>query len=105
MLDLLVPKGTNAIAIATGNGDGTFSPFGTLTATGAVDDVVVCDHDKDGRPDVVAIYATSVPTYGLNLFLNLGGGNFAAATSLQTAFRPQHMVALDSNNDGKSALL
>jgi len=90
----------NTVSILLGNGDGTFAPRTTLSATHALK-AVAGDFNHDGKIDL-AVATDS----GVNLFLGNGNGTFASSTTIYTAgASPSDMVAGDLNNDGSVDLV
>ena len=84
-----------------GNGDGTFqaaislatSPSGSGGAMG----VAIGDLNNDGKPDLLATNAT-LQTVGI--LLNMGGGEFAAVTTVKVQPGPAGLALTDFNHDG-----
>ncbi len=83
------------------NGDGTFTLVGNIPAAGAFD-CVFADFDGDSDADTACarFFADSVGTA-----LNIGGGNFSAATQHPVSDCPIQIRSGDVNGDQKEDLL
>jgi hypothetical protein len=107
----------SAIRVLTGNGDGTFRSWVTLTDRSVPMAVAVGDVNGDHRGDLVFADATTfnpvTNTFGsgkVQVLLNQGGGTFQAGWTLQTVptgpAGPGHvaLALADYNRDGKPDL-
>ncbi|MFN7930987.1 MAG: VCBS repeat-containing protein [Blastocatellia bacterium] len=97
-LDLLVAvNSASDIAIALGNGDGTFGTPATITTPGTnPTDILVGDFDGDTKADVVA---TNSSNDFLTIFPGKGDGTFLTAKTFNTGAGPIALDAGDLNND------
>jgi hypothetical protein len=90
----------NNVAVAFGNGDGTFS--GTITLPTAAGQIIVADFNGDGIPDLAVAHPS---TYSVGILLGTGGRAFGAPSEYPFAPHLYNMVAADVNNDGAVDLL
>jgi VCBS repeat protein/centrosomal CEP192-like protein/ASPM-SPD-2-Hydin domain-containing protein len=94
--------GTNGVAILLGNGDGTFTAGGKLTAplSNALS-AVVGDFNGDGKMDL-AVVDRGVSTDSVFFFFGNGNGTFQAPTSVSLGglAASNQIVAADFNKDG-----
>lgn len=97
-LDLLVAlNSASDLAVALGNGDGTFAAPTTITTSGAnPTDVLVGDFDGDSKADVVV---TNNANDFVTIFPGKGDGTFLTAKTLNTGAGPVALDAGDLNND------
>src|SRR5208282_1899917 len=91
--------GTEMVEVLLGNGDGTFTPFGSTLSVGSYPSAIVSvDFDGDGIPDLAVTIAFSS---SLAVFLGNGDGTFRpAAASPETGNYPLSLLAADFNGDG-----
>ena len=89
-------EGNNFIAVAMGNGDGTFTVKDILSGVFITRGIVASDFNGDGLPDIVA----GLPTSSLGvLFTNDGQGGFLR--SFMATGGGSSVVASDFNGDFK----
>ena len=94
--------GTNGVAILLGNGDGTFTTKGTLTASLSNPFYTVAgDFNGDGNVDL-AVVDRGVTTDAVFFFFGNGDGTFQAPTSVSLGVlaAANQIVAADFNKDG-----
>src|SRR5205807_1290925 len=93
--DLLVPLGSNEVAVLLGNGNGTFQAQQTLSDGSYPDSIATADFNGDTKPDLVT---TSQSENVVSVFLGNGNGTFAAR---QTVTGGPVRATADFNGDGK----
>lgn len=98
--------------IYLGNGDGTFQGAPVLLPNSNPISAMSADVNGDGKPDIVAIAMEpawcSEATYGLNVLLGDGKGEFALAETYDLsglAGQPSAITSADLNGDGKPDLV
>jgi hypothetical protein len=98
--------GTNYIAFAKNNGDGTFTPLPLATPAGAEGMIGVGDFNADGKLDFVTVNPYSGGNQStLSVFLGNGDGTFTPGYSTTfTGWAGQVWVG-DFNGDGKPDVL
>jgi hypothetical protein len=82
-----------------GNGDGTFAtrvPYGTGNNQPIW--ITVGDFNGDAKPDVAV---ANLLSNNISVFQGSGSGTFAPQTDYAMGTRPQSIVAVDVNNDGR----
>jgi FG-GAP-like repeat len=104
----LVAGGNGNMAVALGNGDGTFSPMTYLDngpAPDSYDGIDVGDVNADGKLDIIGLNFT--PDAGdIVIFLGNGNGTFQSPISQSSVSSAAGSVsAADFNGDGKLDLL
>jgi len=103
-LDLVVTTGgTSSYGVMLGNGDGTFQPLQTSSASGDGFSQAVVDVDHDGKPDLVASAVGGV----FDVFPGNGDGTFGVAKPATTTHRclgTQGLV-VDISGDGNPDLV
>ena len=108
--DLVGRAGTAGLAVAHGNGDGTFGQPRALNRQGTP--LAVADFNGDTFPDIVAVeFATqSTPTDTISILPGRGDGTFGTARTvtsgvgLNREFILPRVIAKDFNGDGKRDL-
>ncbi|HEY0544040.1 MAG TPA: VCBS repeat-containing protein [Pyrinomonadaceae bacterium] len=97
--------GTDTIATALGNGDGSFQAIRTQTGSSVLenlrisDDLEVADFDRDGNIDLLTFnYASN----DVSLFLNDGSGALRPHQRYGIGNTPNLGTAADFNGDGKT---
>lgn len=103
-------SGGGALAIALGNGDGSFLPATALPSGGFYSEsLVIADFNHDGKPDVAilnnCVNLTCIGGGSVTVFLGNGNGTFAPGNTIalpQSPYggNPMTIVAGDFNNDG-----
>jgi len=93
---------TNAVAIALGNGDGTFQNPPLLYSAGLLPaSVVTLDVNGDGKPDLAVAGGYGVLSYfSLTTLINRGDGTFANPASFPVLQFPYSAAVGDFNGDG-----
>src|ERR1022692_147308 len=101
-LDLAWVDGVGGyVAIAFGNGDGSFAAPVFLPLNFAGGAVTVADLNGDGKPDIVAGTATATGFGdGLSVILNLGNRNFGNPTVYLSTQEIYAVAIADLNRDG-----
>src|SRR5580704_9285604 len=92
----------NAVAIALGNGDGTFQNPPILYSAGLLPaGVVSLDVNGDGKPDLAVAGGYGVLSYfSLTTLINRGDGTFANPANFPVLQFPYSAVVGDFNGDG-----
>lgn len=104
------PEGCSSggeLAIAMGNGDGSFQPVTSLPTGGFyAESLVTADFNSDGNPDIAIVnncVDVGCSAYGgsVSIFLSNGHGTFSFGSSFVLTSRyPTTIVVGDFNNDG-----
>ena len=89
--------GTGALDIFTGNGDGTFTAAGNLTAGNRPAWVTLADFNADGLPDLAVV---NLADNTISVFLGRGDDTFTALSTTSTGQVPLFVAAPDLNGDG-----
>jgi len=100
--------GSDYIAFAKNNGDGTFTPLPLAKPSGAQGLLGVGDFNGDGKLDLVVVGLVSGTTQSLlTVFLGNGDGTFTPgySTTFETAGWPGSVWVGDFNGDGKLDVL
>ena len=92
--DLVVCGPYGPITVYTGNGDGTFLIEGQYEPE-AARQVLPCDLNNDGRPDLAAAAGT-----GIHVLLGLPGGGFGAPVEYSTGSEPLWIANADLDGNG-----
>ena len=105
--DLLVANASPGIGVLLGNGDGTFQPVVTYTASSIVDtqSLAAADVNGDGKIDLIV---TGFPESGNGLaavLLGNGDGTFQPAVAYSTGGNANAVTIADVNGDGKPDIL
>ncbi|MBZ5535408.1 MAG: FG-GAP-like repeat-containing protein [Acidobacteriia bacterium] len=98
----LAITGTQAVAIALGNGNGTFGSLVNYTAGGVPQSSVLGDFNGDGRLDLAVEnwYSNNV-----SILRGNGNGTFQAAVNYSVGTSPVSIALGDFNADGKLDLV
>ncbi|HEX4138655.1 MAG TPA: FG-GAP-like repeat-containing protein [Bryobacteraceae bacterium] len=101
--DLAISEGSfGFVAVALGNGDGTFQPqIRVGGGCGWPPPVAVADFNGDGKPDIAAGMSCDG---SVSIFLGNGDGTFRASSSYATGGNPPFMAVGDFNGDGNPDL-
>jgi len=95
----LADQGTNSITILLGNGNNTFAPATSFTATNAIA-FVHGDFNNDAKQDL-AFINPQLGSGTLHILLGNGNGSFTAAGVYATGAAPTAIITSDFNGDGK----
>jgi hypothetical protein len=92
----------NAVAILSGNGDGTFQNPPVLYGAGLLPvGVAILDANGDGKPDLAVAGGYGVLSYfSLTRIINRGNGTFANPANFPVLPFPYSVVTGDFNGDG-----
>lgn len=102
-LDLAMSlQGSGSIAVALGNGDGTFQSPIVNTQPGATPRIAAADFNGDGKLDL-AEFIYSVLN-NVQILLGKGDGTFQTGSSIAVSNIPGEIVSGDFNGDGKMDL-
>lgn len=102
-----VGSGGESVSFLRGNGNGTFQPHVTKSASysatlGGSRDIVSGDADGDGDLDVIA---GNYGSLDVSCYENLSGGSFAAQLRFGTGWNTEGLVFGDFDGDGRGDLL
>jgi hypothetical protein len=102
-LDLAVTHSNDPlVAVALGQGDGTFAARHLVTVTGQPQDLVVADLDGDSRLDL----ATAGGLLNVaSVRIGLGDGSFQETQRFSVGDEPRDLIAGDFDNDGRADLV
>ena len=114
-LDLATANSSNTLTFLQGNGDGTFSPTGTMTLPGnGFTYMLVGDFNGDGKPDIVLSSNPSqvpgpnpstVTLFNLTLLTGKGDGTFTQSTLSLSSINEGPIAVGDFNGDGKTDIV
>lgn len=93
--------GDGAVAIQTGNGDGTFNSPQLIASGGTPDSMVSADLNGDGKPDLII---GDSQTATIQVLLSNGDGTFTQGQAL-SAGPTERLRIVDFNGDGKPDLV
>jgi len=94
------------VAVALGNGNGTFQASTLLPAGFNPTFTAVSDATGDGRPELfTSTSENAIGTYRVFIHLNQGNGTFQAPVPMNTDFGPAGIVVADFSGDGKVDLI
>ncbi|HEV2803106.1 MAG TPA: FG-GAP-like repeat-containing protein [Pyrinomonadaceae bacterium] len=98
---VVTSRDSNAVLVALGVGNGTFSNFKTYSSGGQLPEhVVVRDFNADGKPDLAVANSIGVGN-NVAVLLGDGTGNFGAATAYAAGASPTFIATGDFNADNK----
>lgn len=101
---------TNGVAVAFGNGDGTFQAatvYGlNVNAEEFPESIAAADLNDDGRPDIIVGEGQGAALSAVGVLLNDGTGNFTnIANYSESGIESTSVAVADFNGDGKSDIL
>jgi uncharacterized repeat protein (TIGR01451 family) len=94
-LDLVTAENDNGVAVALGNGDGTFREAGVYAVPGGAFTVGVADFNGDGIMDVAAGSSN-----GVYILIGNGDGTFKPAVATPSNISAYSLAIADFNSDG-----
>jgi hypothetical protein len=101
--------GATTIDIFLGNGDGTFQAAKVINlgTNVLIQDLVVGNFVKGGRPDLVVtvMFESGTAAAGVQVLLNRGGGNFALGQTIDFSTETNGLDTADFNGDGNLDLV
>ena len=92
----------SGLAVALGNGDGTFTEGSVILLGGYLSAVVTGDFNGDGKLDLAVTDSGSNTVF---ILLGNGDGTFGLPTTIPVGNEPEAIIAADFNNDGKLDLV
>jgi hypothetical protein len=96
-IDLVTASYDSRVAVAFGNGDGTFDPAQILTVSAVPRDIGILDADGDGDQDFVVVCSNGD---SVDFVRNNGSRTFATPVATPVSGGPYGMAVGDFNNDG-----
>ncbi len=105
--DVATGNGGNSMSVFLNQGDGTFGAKSDYDAPRLpyflTFDITSADYNGDGKPDLAV--SGGNPTGNVLIYLNTGGGVFAAPKVVPIGFGPNQVASGDLNRDGKQDLI
>jgi hypothetical protein len=95
-------QGSGSIAVALGNGDGTFQSPIVNTQPGAAPRIAAADFNGDGKLDLAEFISSVINN--VQILLGKGDGTFQTGSSIAVSNMPGEIVSGDFNGDGKMDL-
>ncbi|MEO5923741.1 MAG: FG-GAP-like repeat-containing protein [Bryobacteraceae bacterium] len=92
----------NGMSLVTATGPTAYAPARELAPGGRVESIFMADFNNDSQLDIAALLWTGKT---LVVYLNAGGGNFGATTTLALPDEAQTLVAGDLNGDSRPDLI
>jgi len=88
---------SSLLAVALGNGDGTFQPAQVYPAARVIYGLTTADFNGDSKLDLAVVNGVNST---VSVYLGNGDGTFRNPSSFVTAYAPTYITTADMNGDG-----